>query len=326
MNSRNRLTRPNSGYKKPKRNCAVYFRSLAPTPVLQPPRTPFRAAGQPHPHSFLQYKSVSQVVESKHNTASGFLQQDSGHPKQTPDPVSGFLQQDFSQHSAQGLPQSGLISIATCRMEEPHPGLLLLLVLEVLFICPWHTQSRELHAPLQPSGIAAADVGPHQAGSGSLRQLLQSPSCPDGCLPDACWQSSTRGGLRCGQCAKNLVVDHVSGLCGEEAGVSVSSVPGAPFVPCSDVLCTHNASHDGSCDPFNTIHSPDTTHWLSLFVYCSLSCRAICRWRSLSRLQQRVLVSWGHIPLRPHACACQGGMSRQHDDNRAAAHIHLQLW
>lgn len=146
-----------------------------------------------------------------------------------------------SQHSAQGLPESGLLSIATCGMEQAHHGLVLL-VLVVLFTRPWQAQSRELHGPLQPSGIAAADVG-IQAGSGSLRHLLQSPFCPDGCLPEACQQSSTRGGLRCGQCANNLVVDHVSGLCGEKDGVSVSCVPGVLELSSLALLCCLHLFH-----------------------------------------------------------------------------------
>lgn len=47
------------------------------------------------------------------------------------------------------------------------------------------------------------------------RQLLVSPLCPEGCMPDGCVQDSTRGGLRCQKCQNNLVVVKTTGLCGE---------------------------------------------------------------------------------------------------------------
>jgi hypothetical protein len=44
-----------------------------------------------------------------------------------------------------------------------------------------------------------------------------SSECPAGCEDDFCMQTATGFGLRCAQCRSGLVLDRITGVCGEIA-------------------------------------------------------------------------------------------------------------
>lgn len=91
------------------------------------------------------------------------------------------------------------------------------------------------------------------SSSSSTRKLLDSAFCPDGCADGSCQQAGTPGGLKCGQCKNNLLVDQATGKCGE---CTCSSRP------CSQANSSHSrccvlhqrSKSDQCCSPYCSLH------------------------------------------------------------------------